>query len=167
MWHVLQTAPNRERLVSRLLEEGQLSTYVPRFPAGTRTRPGSVRDRQMRCVFPGYLFFRSSSDLYDWSKISRVAGVRRVLLEDGRPGTVPHSLIEHIRRRLHEGAQKQLSDRFIHGEPVLIDHGPLAMLDAIFDRHLDKRTRVQILVHLMGRPLQVRLDAHDISHVAS
>ena len=45
------------------------------------------------------------------------------------------------------------------GESVVIEAGPLRMVDAIFERNLDAAQRVQVLVHLLGRPLTVELDA--------
>jgi transcription antitermination factor NusG len=50
---------------------------------------------------------------------------------------------------------------------VIIESGPLAAVDAIFDRELDDSTRVEILVRLMGRNVTVRIDRDHIRSIAS
>jgi len=67
-------------------------------------------------------------------------------------------LVEHIRRRLSERSLKQPRQRFAHGQHVVIQSGPLRMVDGIFERELDAPARVQVLVQLLGRPLAVEVD---------
>src|SRR5207245_6548243 len=118
-------------------------TYAPEFPRG-RTRPGSVRDRRRRWVFPGYVFFRSPESLDDWPVIRWAPGVRGILEVDNGPGALPDAVIEHLRRRIAEMNPDGTSSGFRSGESVVIERGPLAAVDAIFDRELDAPDRVQI-----------------------
>src|SRR5438128_2379062 len=167
MWHTLYTAPNRERQVAQLLEQRDVRTYLPRFDSPDRTRAGSVRDRRPRWVFPGYLFFRVPPDSDGWQHIGRTAGVRRVLSQDNQPAVLADAVIEHLERRLREGLLQPPRRGFRPGEPVVIERGSLAAVDAIFDRELDKPSRVQILVHLLGRPVHVQIDPNHIRSRAS
>ena len=132
--------------------------YAPQFPPPPRTRPGSVRDRKQRWVFPGYVFFKVDEGFSEWDIIRWAPGVRRVLQQDGGPAILKDELVEHIRRRLTERSLKQPRPRFAHGEHVVIQSGPLRMVDAIFDREVDAPARVQVLVQLLGRPLAVEVD---------
>lgn len=158
MWGVVQVAPNSERAVCGLLALSQIETYAPRFPPPRRTRPGSVRHQRPRWVFPGYLFYRVADDFEDWNAIRWAAGVRRVLQVDGAPAVVGGAVIEHLRRRLAEGSLQDSTSAFVPGQLVHIERGPLAAVDAIFERELDSPARVQILVNLVGRQLSVRID---------
>jgi transcription antitermination factor NusG len=72
------------------------------------------------------------------------------------PSLVSQSVIDRIGERL---AQPQRPLPFRKGQPVLIQGGPLAMVDAIFDRELNTSERVQVLVTLLGRPMTVAIDA--------
>jgi transcription antitermination factor NusG len=159
MWHVLQVAPNNEPQVSRVLSLRGIGSYAPQFPAPPRTRTGSVRDRRARWVFPGYLFFQIGADFSQWDAIRWAPGVRRILQQDGEAGVVADEVVEHLRRRVLEHAVSPPSPRFRSGQPVVIERGPLAMVDAIFKRELPASRRVEILVHLLGRPLAVTVDA--------
>jgi transcription antitermination factor NusG len=159
MWYVLHVAPNGEPQVCKYLGLHGMEAYAPQFPAPPRTKPGSVRDRRHRWLFPGYVFFKIQSDFARWDLIRWAPGVRRMLQEDGGPGTVDDLVVDHVRRRLAERSLTQTRPTLRKGQTVLIQSGPLRMVDAIFEKNLDATQRVQVLVQLLGRPLSVELDA--------
>lgn len=166
-WCTLQTSPNSELHVSKHLSMLGLECYAPEFPRARATRPGSVRDRRHRWVFPGYVFFRATEGPCAWATVRWVPGVIRVLEHDGAPALLAHSIIERLRRRIAERSLRPPGPRFTPGERVLIERGPLAQLDAIFDRELDAAARVRILIHFMGRELPVAIDPTHLRSVAS
>ena len=158
MWNVLHVAPHGEPQVCKFLGVHGMEGYAPQFPPPPRTRPGSVRDRKQRWVFPGYVFFKVPETFGEWDIIRRAPGVRRMLQQDGGPALLTDEVVEHIRRRLAEQSLKQPRPRFATGQHVVIQSGPLRMVDAIFERELDAPARVQVLVQLLGRPLAVEVD---------
>lgn len=157
MWYVLHAAPHSEHRVCKYLSLLGVQTYAPQFPPPPRTKPGSVRDGRHRWVFPGYVFFRTPADFRQWSQVRVAPGVRRLLDEDGGPALLRDDVIDHLRRRL---AERELGPRrtWEPGQPVTVLHGPLRMMDAIFERELDAPSRVRILVQLLGRQLPVEVD---------
>lgn len=158
MWNVLHVAPHGEPQVCKYLGVHGVEGYAPQFPSPPRTRPGSVRDRKQRWVFPGYVFFKVPETFGEWDIIRWAPGVRRMLEQDGGPALLTDEVVEHIRRRLAEQSLKQPRPRFAKGQHVVIQSGPLRMVDAIFERELDAPARVQVLVQLLGRPLAVEVD---------
>jgi transcriptional antiterminator RfaH len=158
MWHVLHAAPHCEPQVSKYLQAHGIESYAPQFPPPPRTRPGSVRDRKQRWVFPGYVFFKIDGAFSQWDLIQWAPGVRRVLQSDGGPALLDDFIVDHVRRRLAERTLRDLRPRFRRGQPVSIQSGPLRMVDAIFDSDLDGPSRVRILVRLLGRQLPVEVD---------
>jgi transcriptional antiterminator RfaH len=158
MWHVLHTAPNCEQKVYKFLAVQGLEAYAPQLPAPRGTRAGSVRAQRRRWLFPAYVFVKLPEEFAQWDLVRSAPGVRRMLQEDGGPAVVSESVIEHLRRRIAERSLWQRGPRFVRGQAVSIDSGPLAALDAIFDRHLDAPARVQVLVRLLGRQILVRID---------
>lgn len=159
MWNVLHAAPNCEPQVCKFLGLHGIEGYAPQFPRPPRTKPGSVRDRRHRWVFPGYVFFKIGDGFSQWDLIRWAPGVRRMLQEDGGPATVDDSVIDRVRFRLAERSLTPNHPRLRKGQPVVIESGPLRMVDAIFERNLDASERVQVLVQLLGRQLMVELDA--------
>jgi transcriptional antiterminator RfaH len=158
MWRVLHVSPHLEAQVCKYLTAHALESYAPQFPPPPRTKPGSVRDRRLRWVFPGYAFLRPPDGFNEWDLIRWAPGVRRLLQQDGGPALLSDEIVDHIRRRLAERSLQMPAPRFKPGQPVVIQSGPLRMVDAIFERELDASSRVQILVHLLGRPLTVEVD---------
>lgn len=159
MWHVLHAAPNCEPQVSKYLGLHGVEAYAPQFPAPPRTKPGSVRDRKHRWVFPGYVFFKIEDGFTQWDLIRWAPGVRRMLQEDASPALLTDEVVDRIRLRLAERQLTQPRASLYKGQRVVIQSGPLRMVDAIFERNLDASQRVQVLVQLLGRPLTVELDA--------
>jgi transcription antitermination factor NusG len=158
MWHVLHTAPQAEPQVCKFLAVQGLDTYAPQFLPPTRTKRGSVRDRRRRWVFPGYLFLKVPDGFMQWDVIRWAPGVRRLLQEEGAPAVLADSIIEHLRLRLAENRFSTPRQTFHPGQRVLIERGPLAAVDAIFDSELDARARVRVLVQLLGRQVAVEID---------
>ena len=158
MWHVLHATPNGEPQVCKYLMLHGIEAYAPQFPAPPRTRPGSIRDRHHRWVFPGYVFFKLDQTFTQWDLIRWAPGVRCMLQEDGAPGTVDDAIVGRIRERLARRSLKPTRPIFRKGQPLVIQAGPLRMLDAIFDGDLEAPARVRILVQLLGRPVAVEVD---------
>ena len=162
-WHVVQTAPRCELHVAQLLRlQGHLPD-LPEFHRPPGMRAGSVRDRRSRLVFPGYVFVKVPAGLERWADVRWAPGVRRILLDGEEPAVVADEVMEHLRHRLAE-LKIRVPGRahFAPGQPVVIERGPLAAVDAIFDRELDSRSRVQVLVQMMGRRLPVTIDVNDV-----
>ncbi len=159
MWNVAHTKPNQEAQVAKFLGLHRIEVYTPQFALPARTRPGSVRDRRQRLVFPGYLFLRVPPGFARWDLVHWAPGVRRVLTDGGSPARVPDGVVERIRERLFEEAGTRRRVAFTPGQRLVIERGPLAMVDAIFDKALNSSERVQVLVHLLGRPMTVAVDA--------
>jgi transcription antitermination factor NusG len=166
-WCVLRSAPHRELLVCKQLDAYGIETYAPEFARTARTRPGSVRDGRHRWVFPGYVFFRPPESAEDWPVVRWAPGVNGILEVDGAPGALPDAVVRHLRRRMSEMTTDPTSSAFKSGEQVVVERGPLAAVDAIFDKELDSPSRVQILVQMMGRQLPVQIDPRYLRSLAS
>jgi transcription antitermination factor NusG len=158
MWHVLHVAPNSEQQICRLLAVHDVLTFAPRFAPPPRTKPGSVRDRRPRWVFPGYVFFEVPPDFARWDVIRWAPGARRILGQDGKPACLADAIVDRIRLRLADRSLKPAGHGFKRGQSVQILSGPLRMVDAVFDRELDGPARVQVLVQLLGRQMPIRVD---------
>lgn len=164
-WWVLQTVSKREALVCRQLAMQGLEHYAPEFPRSGRTRPGSVRDGRHRMIFPGYVFCRppdraAGADVQ--LAVKRTPGVVRILGDGEVPSKLPDAVVCHLRRRVAEQAAGGRGGRFQSGEKVTIESGPMASLDAIFDKYIHASARVRILVEMMGRNVAIDIDPRDL-----
>jgi transcription antitermination factor NusG len=159
MWNVAYATPHGEPQVCKYLAIHGIESYAPQFPPPPRTKPGSVRDRKHRWVFPGYVFFRIPTGFSEWDIIRWAPGVRRLLQEDGQPASLSDQVVGRLRQRLAERSMTPTERRFTQGQTVVIQSGPLRMVDAIFDKELDSSARLRVLVYLLGRRMPVDVDA--------
>lgn len=165
-WFVLQTAPQKEIPLARLLQARGLRVCAPRFPLPRRARPDSIRSSRPRLVFPGYLFFKVPRGFTDWDAIQWTAGLRRILRNQEEPAAIDDAVIKHLEARLAAGQLTGSKPAFRSGQPVLIERGAMAAVDAIFDQYLDTYSRVRVLVHMMGRSVPVQIDLADLREAA-
>src|SRR2546425_799300 len=127
VWNVVQVNANHGAQVAKFLALQGIEVYAPRFPAAAGTRPGSVRDRKSRWVFPGYLFLKPAADFTRWDVIQWAPGVRRVLSDGGSPSSVPEGVVDRLRLRLAQAPSRRPA--FTRGQPARIQDWPLAMGD--------------------------------------
>jgi transcription antitermination factor NusG len=169
MWHVIHTHPRGEKQICSVLRSQDLETCVPTFTKPERTRPGSVRDRRSQLVFPGYVFFRVWEGFGHWDRIRWAPGVRRILTQDGVPGRVEDSVLNYLLGRLAAGELRPpWSNRGPRaGDRVTIKGGPLAAVEAIFEREIRDGEEVEVLIQMMGRPTSVRIHSTDLTATAT
>lgn len=163
---MLQTAPQRELPLAKLLEARGLRARVPQFPLPKRARVDSIRSSRPRLVFPGYLFFKVPPAFRDWDAIKWADGVRRILQHGEGPAAIDDAIVDHLESRLAAGELTRSKPAFSSGQQVLIERGAMAAVDAIFDQYLDTYSRVRVLVEMMGRSVPVQVDLGDLRQAA-
>jgi hypothetical protein len=82
-----------------------------------------------------------------------------MLQEDGAPAVIGDDVVNHLAKRLAARSLTSNRSQFSPGRPVVIERGPLRMVDAIFERQLAAPERVRILVQLLGRAVSVDVDS--------
>ena len=159
-WHALYTKPNNERLVSGLLRERGIETYLP-----TIRRQVRRRDRPERVVyFPSYLSARLDFDSVPHSTVAWMPGMRRVVCAGDEPVVVADEVVTLIRGRL-EAIEDRGYHSFQKGDQVRISPGPMKDLDAVIDWCLSAADRVRVLLDVMGRVTPVNIDGARIVRI--
>ncbi len=147
---------SEERVSAQLRERLGVETYVPRIEVHVRKGRGLVA--AVRPLFPNYIFARLSLP-GEWRLISYTRGVTRVLGGWEDPKAVADEVIEAIRE------QERRPDRVIRyyhfqaEDRIHVRHGPLKDLYGIFERFVDDRGRVKVLLSLIGFQASAELDA--------
>ncbi|HEX5837037.1 MAG TPA: hypothetical protein VFY26_04345, partial [Anaerolineales bacterium] len=84
---------------------------------------------------------------------------------DGEPAPVPDALIAAVERQVDQinASQQNLVNGLQPGDPVVIQDGPFAGYEAIFDGRISGRERVRVLLtFLQKRQLPVELRENQI-----
>ncbi len=160
-WYALHSKPNKEDLLWEQLLSRNIETYFPRI----RVQTVNPRARKMRPYFPGYIFIHVNLEQVGNSTLRWVPGASDLVSCNGIPASVPEHLILAIRRRVDEinRGGGELLESLQPGDSVIVQHGPFAGYEAIFNAHLPGRERVQILLQMLGKgQMPVELPAGQI-----
>lgn len=148
-WYVVQTEPQRERMVEAGLLQDGYEPYLPRIQ----------RDRLSRIVplFPSYLFVAVSPH---WWPIQNMRGVRKLLKNGGdRPAELPDAVIAEIRSRERNGLVRlPRPPQYRRGQSVNIIRGPFADRTAIYVG-MSSKERERVLLELLGQHVEITLPA--------
>ncbi len=160
-WHLLYTKPHKEPQVNRLLIERDIETFFP----VVQLERGYGRGIRVEPFFPHYLFARFDARVGDSLTLQWLAGVRTIVHFGDRPAVVPDEAIAELRQRMEPFDEQVLHPgewRFRAGEYVEIVKGPFVGLDAIFQKGLKSKDRVQVLLHVLGSWNRVELGTSEI-----
>jgi transcriptional antiterminator RfaH len=115
-------------------------------------------------LFPRYLFakFDVSSQL---RAVTYARGVKSIVTFGGGPSIVDESIIHAIRSQATEGVIELLEDRFLPGQIVRIQDGPLCGLEAVFEKKLDGTSRAVLLLKTISFQARVILESQYVANM--
>jgi transcription antitermination factor NusG len=157
-WFALQLSVNREFRVEAELARLGFQTFLPTI---RETHKWSDRQKDVdRPIFPGYIFVRL--DTADFRSALRIAGVCHILgTTAGTPEIIPDQQIADVKRVLESRGTAKPSP-YEAGQTVQIEKGPLAGVRGIV-REIAGETTLIVVIELMKRAIQVKLDAADLA----
>jgi len=158
-WYVAKTKARREQTVAAILSQRGIELYLPVI-APRRRDP--LRPSLGEPLFPGYVFARLDLDGDEWLATRSAPGIAYFLGGGDAPATLPDDLIEGIRARVDRSRSDWQRPGFKPGERVVLERGPFAGLDAIFDGWLSARGRVRVLLEIVERLVPVTVDVEMI-----
>ncbi len=166
VWYAIQTKRYSEGRVSLSLTRSLIPAVLPLIEVSHRAR--GRRRVSLEPLFPCYLFAqmeRIDDDPGLWHSLRWTPGVRSILGADGEPTPVPDEVIGALQERVKDLGFVRPGLRFAANDRVLIRHGPLSGLEAVFDRPLSGSGRVQVLVQMLQRQSRVQIDERDLEPV--
>ncbi len=160
-WFTLRSKPNKEE---SLWQEACLRGYQVFFPR-IRVQPVNPRARRIKPYFPGYMFVQLDPAATALSSLAWMPYSHGLVSFDSQPAPVPDSLVQAIRRRLDRVNQAggELFVDLQAGDGLVIQDGPFAGYEAVFDARLSDHERVRVLLKLLGnRRLALDLPAGQV-----
>lgn len=165
-WHLMYTKPHKEPQVNRLLLSQGIETFFPVLQLERGHSSGRRNNVRIEPFFPHYLFFHADLQSAGSSGLQWLAGVRSIVHFAGRPAVVPDPVLAEMQQRLDPYTEAILHKGewlFRPGERVKIVKGPFAEMDAIFQRGINGKDRVQVLLHVLGAWTRVELRTDGIA----
>lgn len=154
-WYVLRSKPHKELFLAGELLARDFEVFCPML----HIKPVNPRSRKIRAYFPGYLFVYTDLQNANLSSISWIPGAVGLVTIGAEPASVPDELVRAIRKKVEaiNAAGNQAPPGLQAGDKVLVEDGPFAGYQGIFDSRLPGNDRVRILLDLL-KQRQMRLD---------
>ncbi|MDP1547568.1 MAG: transcription termination/antitermination NusG family protein [Anaerolineales bacterium] len=160
-WYALRSKPNKEVALWREVVARGVEVFYPQM----RVQPKNPRARKIRPYFPGYLFVQLDLHQSGYSTFAWMPHSRGLVSFGAEPVAVPDGLIQDIRRWVDEinGAGGEQLPGLKPGEAVVIQDGPFAGQEAIFDTRISGNERVRVLLKLLhGRQMPLELPSGQV-----
>lgn len=156
-WYALYTNGRHEKKVAELLDNRQVSCYLPLYRSVRRWQ-----DRRKEIslpLFPGYVFVRIA--LRSRLQVLTVPGVVQIVTFNGKPAAVADSEIEGLRQGLSCLTSVEPHPYLRVGKCVRVRRGPFAGLNGILVRR-KHAFRLVLSIDLIMRSLSVEIDEADV-----
>ncbi len=160
-WYALRSKPNKEEALWREAVARGVEVFYPQM----RVQPKNPRARKIRPYFPGYLFVHFDLHQSGYSTFEWMPHSRGLVSFGAGPAPVPDELIQAIHRRVDQvnGAGGEQLIGLSPGDVIIIQDGPFAGQEAIFDTCLSEDERVRVLLKLLrGRQMPLELPTAQI-----
>ena len=160
-WYLVQCKPNEAQIAVRNLENQSFRTFLPLKK--TTKRKGKIFQRQIRPLFPGYLFVQIDPNQGLWRQVNNTRGVARLVRLGAEPSVVPNEIVEALMTRcdkksiLRQTSETQSS--LLHaGKQAQVTQGPFSgFISTISD--IEPNNRINILIEIMGQTTKVVINA--------
>src|ERR1700757_4719519 len=158
-WYAVHTLPFAEARAEHQLRRQEFRTFQPK-------RYKTIRHaRKLNTVeapfFPRYLFIVLDLSRHQWRSINSTIGVSRLVMCADLPNPVPHGVVEALVEAADSRGILQFDRKLQLGESVRLLAGPFAEQIAILNK-LDDAGRVQVLLHILGRQVQISTEANNL-----
>jgi len=163
-WYVLQSKPNKEEFVLQQLSIHNIDVYYPCI----RIQPINPRSRKTKPCFPGYLFINTNLDTVGITVLKWIPGAIGMVDFGGELATVPDDLLQAIRNHMDRinNTNSETHRKFIPGDKVIIQSGPFAGYQAVFDTFLPGHERVRVLLQMLqDRQIKIELSGVRVEQV--
>jgi transcriptional antiterminator RfaH len=154
-WYVVATKPKNEERAANNLEQGNIEVLAPRLKV-RKFREGQFFN-VVEPMFPGYIFVKFHP-VDEFRLVKYTRGIKTIVNFGGRIIPVRDEMIDFIRSRLLEGVATVQQKKYHEGERILIKGGPFKNLSGVFEKELDGKERVAILLDGINYSARMEID---------
>jgi len=146
-WYVLRSKPRKEDFLHGQLQSREIEVYYP----AVRVQPVNPRARKYKPYFPGYLFINVDLEQEKLSALKWMPGAVGLVAFGKELARVSDELVNTIRKQVSavNAAGGENLAGLVSGDEVIIQDGPFAGYNAIFDLSLPDNERVRVLLNLL------------------
>ena len=154
-WFVVNTKPKNEDRAASNLAEGGIEVLAPKLKL-RKYKNGRLVE-VVEQMFPNYIFVKfHPSEEFRLVKYTR--GVKTIVHFGNRIVPVQDEIIEFVKSRRVNGVAVLQRPKFKKGEKILIKEGPFKGLSGIFEKEMDGKDRVRILLDSVQFAASMEID---------
>jgi transcriptional antiterminator RfaH len=154
-WYVVTTKPRNEERAANNLQQGGIEVLAPKLKL-RKFKDGHFI-YMVEPMFPGYIFVKFHP-VDEFRLVKYTRGIKSIVNFGGRIVPVQDDLIDFIRTRLDDGIATVQQRKFQEGERILIKDGPFKNLSGVFEKELDGKERVAILLDGINYCARMEID---------
>jgi transcriptional antiterminator RfaH len=160
-WYLVQCKPNAAQIAVRNLENQSFGTFLPLQEI--TNRKGKIFQRQIRPLFPGYLFVQFDPDQGPWRQVNSTRGVARLVRLGTEPSVVPNEIVKALMAQCDKQSilrpTSEIQSSQLHaGNQAQVTQGPLSGFIATIS-NIEPNNRINILIEIMGQTTKVAINA--------
>ncbi|MCX7965069.1 MAG: transcriptional activator RfaH [Syntrophorhabdaceae bacterium] len=154
-WFVVNTKPKNETRAALNLESGGIETLAPKLKLRKYKNGRFVV--VIEPMFPGYIFAKFNP-VDDFRLVKYTRGVKTIVHFGERIVPIHEELIDFIKSRLENGIATIQKKPLSKGDRIVIKDGPFKGLTGIFEREMDGKERVTILLDAVQFAARMEID---------
>ena len=158
-WYLIQFKPNSHRLAERNLHRQGFETFLPMQETTHRKASRFVRD--LKPLFPGYMFINVNTELAPWRTINSTIGVSRLISFEEKPKPLHRQLVSGLMLRCDTSGVLLPTKSLSEGDSVEMLTGPFASFIATVDT-IDPEQRIWVLMDFMGQKTRMQVTADQL-----
>ena len=157
-WYAIHTHPHQEERADANLRTLKIDTFAPKLKERHFQRYTGKLFYKTQPLFPGYIFARFAGPTM-LAKVSFTRGVNCVVNFGDGPVPVEDEIIELIRSRVDNDGCFIRKENFKCGDKVTFTNGVFKNLTGIFEREVQAKNRVILLLATLGYQGRIEVDS--------
>jgi len=154
-WFVVNTKPKNEDRAAGNFLNGGFDTLAPKIRY-RKYRDGCMIS-QVEPMFPGYIFVKFHP-VDDFRLVKYTRGVKTIVHFGERIVPISEEIIAFIKARLENGVATIRKRRLQKGDRIIVKEGPFKGLSGIFEKEMDGKERVAILLEGINYYARMEID---------
>jgi transcriptional antiterminator RfaH len=151
-WFIIYTKPGNEELVCSQLLKAGLDVLLPKI-AVKKYNDGRIIEK-IEPMFPNYIFCELDI-MKHYRFINYTRGVKYILYKNN-PAELPYFVILELKKRMDaNGIIKIENKKFSPQERVVITGGPFKDFYGLFEKELNRKDRVLILLEVLNAKIEI------------
>lgn len=162
-WLVAYTKPRQEQLALQQLEQQAYEAYLPLYKKFKKTENGPVA--VFEPMFPRYILFRPGRPEQSIAAVRSTKGITSLVRFGFEPAVLAGEVVRGIReyeQTQNHASIEELSD-LRTGQSVRLKHTALGAVEGLVQSVSSKR--VAVLLEILGRPVVLDLEHHQVDVV--